>query len=94
MSQTPALSQEDLAYKKFKKRFRGYDEEEVDIFLTQIMRDYAYFNTHFTNMANELNILRSNAPKSVKFDDLDNELQQIIKNSDRLYKQVKKHSKN
>jgi DivIVA domain-containing protein len=93
---TPELTQRDIAYKEFKKEFRGYNKEEVDNYLSRILLDYAFFEKHFTNMANELNILRASqkAPsEQIHLDNLDKELQQIIKNSDRLFKQVKKQSK-
>ena len=43
MSEKRLLTKKDILNKKFKKDIKGYDAQEVDYFLDQVIRDYISF---------------------------------------------------
>lgn len=48
------LTIDDIVNKEFKKSLRGYDEEEVDLFLDTIIQDYDYFLKEIESLNNEI----------------------------------------
>ena len=47
------LSTKDILNKQFKRSFRGFDIEEVDAFLDQIIRDYDTFQKEISYLQSE-----------------------------------------
>lgn len=47
------LTTKDILNKQFKRSFRGFDIEEVDAFLDQIMQDYDAFQKEISHLQNE-----------------------------------------
>lgn len=48
-----SLSIQEIVEKDFKKSFRGYKEEEVDLFLDRIIEDYEFFNKEIEQLMRE-----------------------------------------
>ncbi len=57
------LSVKDILEKTFKRSFKGYDEDEVDKFLDQIIDEFKELQTENAAMKNELATLREQARK-------------------------------
>ncbi len=49
----------DIHNKEFRKRFRGYDEREVDEFLDEVVRDYDNLGKENAQLREEVEALRS-----------------------------------
>ncbi len=47
------LSPEDIVNKDFKKKYRGYDDAEVDPFLDQVIQDYESFRNRIKTLEQE-----------------------------------------
>ncbi|WP_261805606.1 cell division regulator GpsB [Lapidilactobacillus luobeiensis] len=47
------LSPEDIVNKDFKKKYRGYDDAEVDPFLDQVIQDYETFRNRIKTLEQE-----------------------------------------
>lgn len=54
-----ALTPLDIHNKEFRKRFRGYDEREVDEFLDQVVRDYDQLGKENAELREEVQALRA-----------------------------------
>ncbi|GAB2574833.1 cell division regulator GpsB [Gracilibacillus alcaliphilus] len=50
---TNQLNGKDILEKTFKTSMRGYNQEEVDEFLDQIIQDYEYFQDELTRLQQE-----------------------------------------
>ena len=57
------LSVKDILDKTFKRSFKGYDEDEVDKFLDQIIDEFKELQNENALMKNELTVLREQARK-------------------------------
>lgn len=49
------FSAKDILEKDFKSKLRGYDPDEVDKFLDQVIKDYETFYKEIDRLTNELN---------------------------------------
>lgn len=47
------LSSQEILQKDFKKQMRGYDQNEVDEFLDDVIKDYETFNSEIDHLKNE-----------------------------------------
>lgn len=52
------LTQKDILEKDFKSSMRGYNQEEVDVFLDQIIKDYDAFEKHVDWLNKEVERLK------------------------------------
>lgn len=58
MAETKTLSEKDILNKKFSKDIKGYDSEEVDLFLDQVIHDYVVFQKEIGALNAEVNSLK------------------------------------
>src|SRR5690554_5440347 len=52
------LTQKDILEKDFKSSMRGYNQEEVDVFLDQIIKDYDAYEKHVDWLNQEVERLK------------------------------------
>ena len=57
------LTVKDILEKTFKRSFKGYDEDEVDKFLDQIIDEFKALQSELTSVKDELETVRENAGK-------------------------------
>lgn len=59
MAEKRLLTEKDILNKKFKKDIKGYDAQEVDYFLDQVIKDYISFQKEETALNAEIATLRN-----------------------------------
>jgi DivIVA domain-containing protein len=61
---TEQLKTKDILDKSFKSSMRGYNQEEVDAFLDDIIKDYEQFNNQIDRLKQENERLKSHAEQT------------------------------
>lgn len=61
---TEQLKAKDILDKSFKSSMRGYNQEEVDAFLDEIIKDYEQFNNQIDRLKQENERLKSQAEQT------------------------------
>lgn len=64
-----ALTPLDIHNKEFRKRFRGYDEREVDEFLDEVVRDYDTLGKENAQLREEVEALRAKLEQYHRLED-------------------------
>mgnify|MGYP002520672796 FL=1 len=59
MAEKRILTEKDILNKKFKKDIKGYDAQEVDYFLDEVIKDYISFQKEETALNAEIATLRN-----------------------------------
>lgn len=59
MAEKRLLTEKDILNKEFKKDIKGYDAQEVDYFLDQVIKDYISFQKEETALNAEIATLRN-----------------------------------
>ncbi|MDI2589555.1 MULTISPECIES: cell division regulator GpsB [unclassified Psychrobacillus] len=60
------LKTSDILEKEFKTGLRGYNQEEVDIFLDDIIQDYEAFEKKIAQLQSEINQLKEELAEAPK----------------------------
>ncbi|GGA25967.1 cell division regulator GpsB [Psychrobacillus lasiicapitis] len=60
------LKTSDILEKEFKTGLRGYNQEEVDIFLDDIIQDYEAFEKKIAQLQSEINQLKEEIAEAPK----------------------------
>lgn len=52
------LSLNDVLEARFRQSFRGYNQDDVDVFLDKVVQDYAVFNKEINRLEQEVEQLK------------------------------------
>lgn len=63
MAEIKTLSEKDILNKKFSKDIKGYDAQEVDLFLDQVIKDYVSFQKEIATLNAEISSLKGEKSK-------------------------------
>lgn len=62
MERMAKLTKNDIYEKEFKTNMRGYNQDEVDQFLDDIIKDYEAFETHIQKLEKQLEEVKHSRP--------------------------------